>query len=214
MSEKMVFFLLLFSLSNLQIINLTVFQLKDKEEITIQKPSGLICYELHNDFQTNKEFYLHIYSDDKEKKMNKTIFYNLTEVSCKNLHDLPIDLDNLVSLFKYSKKEPLLANENRGFNYEYNITKYKENQKFMLMLYKDFTGETLFLRFDLYSGTQASKFLLTLCLSILSFVVLPIGVCVCVGFCKRIRRNKRIEGQTQNQTEYPLHAMMPEENIV
>ena len=213
MSEKIVFFLLLFSLSNLQIINLTVFQLKDKEEITIQKPSGLICYELHNDFQTNKEFYLHIYSDDKEKKMNKTIFYNLTEVSCKNLHDLPIDLDNLVSLFKYSKKEPLLANENRGFNYEYNITKYKENQKFMLMLYKDFTGETLFLRFDLYSGTQASKFLLTLGLSILSFVVL-ICVCVCVVIFIRIRRNKRIKGQTQNQTEYPLHAMMPEENIV
>ena len=37
----------LFSLSNSQIVNLTVFQLKDYEKITIQKSSGLVCYELH-----------------------------------------------------------------------------------------------------------------------------------------------------------------------
>ena len=47
MLEK-TFFLLLFSIIHSQIVNLTVFKLKDFENITVDKPSGLICYELHN----------------------------------------------------------------------------------------------------------------------------------------------------------------------
>ena len=68
---KKTFFLLLFSLIHSQIVNLTVFKLKDYENITINKQSSLICYELHQDFKTNVEFYLQINCDEADKTISK-----------------------------------------------------------------------------------------------------------------------------------------------
>ena len=123
MLKKTQLFWLLIYLSNSQIVNLTVFQLKDYEKITIQKSSGLVCYELHKDFETNKDFCLIISSDEKDKKMNRTIYYNLTDISCQNLNNLTIDFDNLKSEFTYSIKEPTRVQEKYGLYYEYKITK-------------------------------------------------------------------------------------------
>ena len=121
MLEKILFFWLLISLSNSQIINLTVFQLKDYEKITIDKSSGLVCYELHKSFETNEDFNLIISSDEKDKKMNKTIYYNLTDISSQNLNNTIIDFDNLTSEFTYSIKEPTRALDKYGLYYEYKI---------------------------------------------------------------------------------------------
>ena len=92
---KKTLFLLLFSLIHSQIVNLTVFKLKDYENITVDKPSGLICYEFHNNIQVNKYFYLVFNSEEKGTKINKTIFFNLTELSCKDLNNLQIYLHNV-----------------------------------------------------------------------------------------------------------------------
>ena len=87
-------FLLLFSLIYSQIVKLAVFQLNGDGNITLDKSSDLICYEFHNDIQVNKYFYLVFNSEEKGTKINKTIFFNLTELSCKDLNKLQIYLQN------------------------------------------------------------------------------------------------------------------------
>ena len=80
-------FLLLFSLIYSQIINLTVFQLNGDNNITLDKSNGLICSEFHKDIQLNE----YLYNNEEEgTKINKTIFYNLTELLCKDLNNLSI----------------------------------------------------------------------------------------------------------------------------
>ena len=204
MLEKTLFFWLLIYLSNSQIVNLTVFQLKDYENITIQKSSGLVCYELHKDFETNKDFNLIISSDEKDKKMNRTIYYNLTDISCQNLNNLTIDFDNLKSEFTYSIKEPTRVQEKYGLYYEYKITKNNENQKFMLMLFKDFTGEKFELTYAPFNAGQAMTFVLVI-LAVILIIIIIICICVCRCICKK---NKAVPFQDeQGQKTFNLQTM-------
>ena len=132
---KKTLFLLLISLIYSQIVNLDVFKLKDYENITINKQSSLICYELHQDFKTNVEFYLQINSDEADKSISKIIYYNLTDVSCQNLDNLKIDFKDLKSQFTYNIEEPNDSVEGpNGFFYDYGITKNDDKQKFLLLL--------------------------------------------------------------------------------
>ena len=195
---KKTFFLLLFSIIHSQIVNLTVFKLKDYENITIDKPSGLICYELHNNLKTEDNFYLYVNCNEPDKKMSKTIFYNLTDVSCKNLNNLQINIEDLKSEFTYSIKEPKAFNEGeKGFFYEYNITKKEDKQKFMLMLFTDFTGEKFSIS---YAPISAGGILTALLVIVLFIIIISILVCLCICVCIR----KRIHKSTAHQ--YPTQS--------
>ena len=207
MLEKTLFFWLLFSLYNSQIVNLTVFQLKDYESIIIQKSSGLVCYELHKSFESNEDFYLIISSDEKGKKLNRTIYYNLTDISCQNLRNLQIDFDNLTSEFTYSIKEPTEFEEQYGLFYEYKIRKNFENQKFMLMLFKDFTGEKFKIAFAPFKGMQVLTVILVI-LVIFLIIIIIICVCICRCIC-RSKRNKAAPLQDENKyiSPIPLYPM-------
>ena len=57
---KKILFLVLIPLIYSKIVNLTVFQLKDTEKISVEKSSGLICYELPEKFKANTNFFLRI----------------------------------------------------------------------------------------------------------------------------------------------------------
>ena len=203
MFEKTLFFWLLFFLYNSQIINLTVFQLKDYESITIQKSSGLVCYELHKDIELNEDFYVQIFSDEKDKSINRTIYYNLTDISCINLNNLPIDFDNLASEFIYSIKKPTDYEEKYALFHEYKITKNKEKQKFMLMLFKDFTGEKFTLKYSAHSGLQVISVIIVIVILILIIIII---ICVCACRCICRRRNKEV--YLQDESKGPI-AMMP-----
>ena len=61
--------------------------IKWDNNITLDKSNGLICYEFHKDIQLNE----YLYNNEEEgTKINKTIFYNLTELLCKDLNNLSI----------------------------------------------------------------------------------------------------------------------------
>ena len=184
MLEKTLF-LLLFSLIYSQIVNLDVFKLKDYENITINKQSGLICYELHKDFKTDNEFYLQISCDEADKNMSKTIFYNLTDVSCEHFNNLKIDFKNLKSEFTYIQEPRESTEGSKGFFYEYGITKKEDKQKFMLMLFYGFTGEKFSLTYAPISAVRVLTFLIVILLLIL-FSIIVLCICLCI----RCRRNK------------------------
>ena len=169
----------------------------------------MVCYELHKDFETNKDFCLIISSDEKDKKMNRTIYYNLTDISCQNLNNLTIDFDNLKSEFTYSIKEPTRVQEKYGLYYEYKITKNNENQKFMLILFKDFTGEKFELTYAPFNAGHAMTFVLVIPTVILIIIII-ICICVCRCICKK---NKAIPFQDEKSPNaINLHAIMPEDN--
>ena len=208
MLEKTLF-LLLFSLIYSQIVNLDVFKLKDYENITINKQSGLICYELHKDFKTDNEFYLQISCDEADKNMSKTIFYNLTDVSCNDLNNLPIDFNNLKSQFTYSIKEPKVPIEGgNGFFYEYNIKK-KEDKKFMLTLFYDFTGTKFSIS---YAPVSINKIVNVVKVLFFLFIFIIILIIVCICICIGNRRLKSTAPQFQTSNLNMVN--LPEEGVI
>ena len=206
---KKTLFLLLFSLIHSQIVNLTVFKLKDYENITVDKPSGLICYELHNNFKKENNFYLYVNCNEPDKKMSKTIFYNLTDVSCNDLNNLTIDFNNLKSQFTYSIKEPKVPIEGgNGFFYEYNIKK-KEDKKFMLTLFYDFTGTKFSIS---YAPVSINKIVNVVKVLFFLFIFIIILIIVCICICIRNRRLKSTAPQFQTSNLNMVN--LPEEGVI
>ena len=207
---KKTLFLLLFSLIHSQIVNLTVFKLKDYENITVDKPSGLICYELHNDFKTENNFCLYVNCNEPDKKMSKTIFYNLTDVSCNDLNNLTIDFNNLKSQFTYSIKEPKVPIEGgNGFFYEYNIKK-KEDKKFMLTLFYDFTGTKFSISYAPVSINKIDFVVNVLFFLLFIFIIILIIVCICICIGNRRLKSTAPQFQTSNLNMVNL----PEEGVI
>ena len=205
---KKTLFLLLFSLIHSQIVNLTVFKLKDYENITVDKPSGLICYELHNDFKTENNFYLYVNCNEPDKKMSKTIFYNLTDVSCNDLNNLPIDFNNLKSQFTYIKEPKVPEEGENGFFYEYNIKK-KEDKKFMLTLFYDFTGTKFSISYAPVSINKIVKVVKVL-FFLFIFIIILIIVCICICIGNRRLKSTAPQFQTSNLNMVNL----PEEGVI
>jgi len=200
-------FLLLFSLIYSQIVNLTVFQLTAEHNITVDKSSGLICYELHNDIQVNKDFYLEFNCKEGGKNIDKTIFYNLTELSCKDLKNLTIDLDNAKSDFMHSHSEPYIPAEGSGFFYEYNIIKSEEKQKFMLILFRDFTGQNFKVWYTPISLKKVKRiFIIIIIVIAVILLSILVGVPICICLCCRRNRTKSpdLESPAKNVPAYPL----------
>ena len=209
---KKTLFLLLLSLIYSQIVNLIVFQSKEYDTLTINETRGLICYEFDSVLETNEDFYFDINCNETGQKMNKTLFYNLTDISCKHLTNLSIDFNNLESEFTYSTKEPKTTNEENGFFYEYNITKKEDKQKYMLLLFNDFTGKKFTLTYIPFSATK--MVIVLLCILLVSiFIILSVFKCLCK--CRRRRRHKSTDPQfeKQSQEESSPSQMMSKEKI-
>ena len=205
---KKTFFLLLFSIIHSQIVNLTVFKLKDFENITIDKPSGLICYELHNNFKKENNFYLYVNCNEPDKKMSKTIFYNLTDVSCNDLNNLPIDFNNLKSQFTYIKEPKVPKEEGNGFFYEYNIKK-KEDKKFMLTLFYDFTGTKFSIS---YAPVSINKIVNVVKVLFFLFIFIIILIIIFIYMCIDYRRLKSTAPQFQTSNLNMVN--LPEEGVI
>ena len=136
---KKTLLLLLISLIYSKIVNLTVFQLKDDEKITLSKSSGLICYTFPEKFKAKTNYFLHIEYQSSQDMIYSKVFYNLTDVSCNHLQNLSIDFDNITSEFQYSiNKYKYTCNYDN--EYGYSIVRREEKQKFMLILFNDFKG--------------------------------------------------------------------------
>ena len=181
---KKTFFLLLISLIHSKIVNLPVYHLKNYETINVSGSSGLICYQLNETFKVNKDFYLRI--KNYSHKIETPFYYNLTNVSCNNLKNLPIDFDNLPSQFQY--KIDSQRDSYEGDN-GYILSRTNEKQKFMLMLFYNHKGNNFSVTYKpIVLMTDQGKsdlmffFCIIICITIISFACCY--RCCCEGCCR------------------------------
>ena len=200
---KKILFILLFSFIYSQIVNLTVFQIEGNKSLIINESSGLICLEM---FSYSKDFYFSLHCDEKGEKIDKTFFYNLTELSCKHLNNLAIDFDNLKSEFMYSVNKPNLENDYIGFNYEYKISQKEEKQKFILLLFHNFTGQEFSISCLPLSAKQVVYIALFFVFSIIFIINLIIAL-ICIYFRNKKYKSRAPQFQLKKNEAIPLYPV-------
>ena len=136
-----IFYLLLISIifSNCSKIkkyntNLNIFTIKKA------KTSACVCFDFENiNFDDSETIYIHLKSDDKNARIDKTLYYNFMN-SC----DSQKTCDDIYS-GNYSKNIDLASDIEGilGFHLEYRFKIPDENKKALLIQYKKFTGEEL-----------------------------------------------------------------------
>ena len=181
---KKILFLLLISLIHSKIVNLPVYHLKNYETINVSGSSGLICYQLNETFKVNKDFYLRI--KNYSHKIETPFYYNLTNVSCNNLKNLPIDFDNLPSQFQY--KIDSQRDSYEGDN-GYILSRTNEKQKFMLMLFYNHKGNNFSVTYKpIVLMSDEDKFDLMFFFGIIFLITLLLFLCCerycCEGICR------------------------------
>ena len=206
MLDKIVLALLI-SLSFSNITNLTLEYIDSYKQVDLGGlKNGLICIHIYDDIKKDDNFYVVFSSQEKGEKMNKTIYYNLTKESCEKLEKKEIDFDDLSNIFKYKDGKPNLETEENGFSYEYKITKKEDDQKFTLLLFKDFNGTQLKVQYSQINVTRV-LIMVIIIIGVIIFIIIIIIVIICI--CNRKRKQKQLP---QYQTSNAQEPIMAEEN--
>ena len=111
---------------------------KTKLSIILSDITACICITL-DDYKINNTFYLTEISNDKNSKIDKTLYYNYIE-SCDSKDTCD---DIYINNYIENNDRDYEIDSITGFGYEYkfNFKPEKENQKAILIYYKDFTGK-------------------------------------------------------------------------
>ena len=109
-------------------------------EKKVMENSALLCIKLDDGIKKDDNFYLLFLAEEKNEKINKTIYYNLSEVSCENMNSTEINFNNLSNTFQYRTEKLYLCVDENKFIHEYEIKKENDNQKYMLTLYSNFSN--------------------------------------------------------------------------
>ena len=210
--KKILFFLLL---SLIYSATLQVFQVKNWDKIKVKGQNGLVCYELNNAISEDNTFYLHISCEDVDKTINKTIYYNFSNVSCTSLKHQEIDINNPKNQFDNILDKTYSSTDKPKFRYEYEIKKTSAKQKYMLFLYKDFNGNEFEVGFDPFSGIGVLIIVLIVIGAIIFLIILVVAI-VCL--CYRSRKHRATAPQYQisftQEPQEPKEPIMAEENAI
>ena len=119
---------------------------KTKLSIILSDITACICITL-DDYKINNTFYLTEISNDKNSKIDKTLYYNYIE-SCdsKTICD-DIYLNNYEENNNRIEEIESIA----GFNYQYKFTYEDENKKAILVRYKNFNGKQFTIQFTFFT---------------------------------------------------------------
>ena len=148
------------------------------------KASACVCFDFEKfNFDDSETIYIHSKSDDKNARIDKTLYYNFMN-SC----DSQKTCDDIYS-GNYSKNIDLTSDIEGilGFHLEYRFKIPDESKKALLIQYKNFTGEEL--KF-LYNLTK-EKSVMTIVLMILAFSITLINPFLIIG-TKKSLKNKNI----------------------
>ena len=186
--------------------SLDVSYLKKNSNIEIDnKKNGVICVQLYEDLKRDDNFYLIFSSKEKGKKMDKTIYYQPLDDSCENQKTKDVNYTNLTKDFGFSEEKPNLETEEDGFSYEYKLQKKTDSQKYMLLLYRNFTGNKLKVQYNPYSATTI-LIIVVVIIVVVIFVIIMIIVIICL--C--VRKRKQKQTLPQYQSSYVQEPIMPE----
>ena len=129
MLEKIVLILLITSIYS-EIRNVSVHYLETNKKVKIEnKSESLLCVHIDESLKKDDIFYIQFSSDEKNKKMDKTVYFNFTKESCQNMTEKDIDFDKLSTSFEANNKpnkETKEDDKDITFFKEYEIKKKKK----------------------------------------------------------------------------------------
>ena len=162
---------------------LNVTYLEADKNISITDSNFMLCVQLSDDIAKEDNFYLLFECEDKDKKFDKVLHYNLIEQSCKDTKTYEIDLDHPEAILKSREKETNIESNYNGFHYEYKFEKKEENQKYMLLLVKGFDGEQIKITCNTFPVTAVITWVIVIIVIIIAVVAIGI-IIVCLFFNK------------------------------
>ena len=212
MLEKIVLILLITSIYS-EIRNVPIYYLETLKEVKIEnKPEGLLCVHIDESLKKDDTFYILFSSEEKNKKMDKTVYFNFTKESCQNMTEMDIDFDKLSTSFEANNKPNQESKEDDKditFSKEYEIKKKEKDINFMLMLYKDWNGKVLKVSYNPISAKGA----LIMILVIIGVGLLVIAIIIAV-ICICCRKRNRTAIDSQYNSSYGQDPIMPDENNI
>ena len=144
------------------------------------KASACVCFDFEKfNFDGSETIYIHSKSDDKNARIDKTLYYNFMN-SC----DSQKTCDDIYS-GNYSKNIDLTSDIEGilGFHLEYRFNIPDESKKALLIQYKNFTGEELTF---LYTFAK-EKSLMAIVLMILAFSITIINPFLIISTRKSLK---------------------------
>ena len=174
-------------------------------ENTLMENSALLCIKLNDDIKKDDNFYLYFLAEEKNENINKTIHYNLNEVSCENMNSTEINFNNLSEAFEYHTEELYLSVDENRFLHEYQLKKENDNQKYMLVLYSNFSntsGKGIKVKFSNYSIS-----IIIIIFIIVASVLLGIMLIITLIIYKYVNKKKReqINQNFENNYTAPIN---------
>ena len=212
MLEKIVLILLITSIYS-EIRNVSIYYLETHKEVKIEnKTEGLLCVHIDESLKKDDTFYIFFSSEEKNKKMNKTVYFNFTKESCQNMTEMDIDFDKLSTSFEANNKPNQESKEDDKditFFKEYEIKKKEKDINFMLMLYKDWNGKALEVKYNSISGGRVLVMILVFIgVGLLVIAIIIAIICICC------RKRNRTAIDSQYNSSYGQDPIMPDENNI
>ena len=174
-------------------------------EKKVMENSALLCIKLDDGIKKDDNFYLLFLAEEKNEKINKTIYYNLSEVSCENMNSTEINFNNLSNTFQYRTEKLYLCVDENKFIHEYEIKKENDNQKYMLTLYSNFSntsGKGIKAKF---SNDSASNIIILFI--IIASIFLGIMLIITLIIYRYVNKKKReqINENFENSLKAPIN---------
>ena len=209
MLEKIVLILLITSIYS-EIRNVPIYYLETYKEVKIEnKSESLLCVHIDESLKKDDTFYILFSSEEKNKKMNKTVYFNFTKESCQNMTEMDIDFDKLSTSFEANNKPNQESKEDDKFSKEYEIKKKEKDINFMLMLYKDWNGKELKVSYSPISAKGALLMILIFIgVGLLVIAIIIAVICICC------RKRNRTAIDSQYNSSYGQDPIMPDENNI
>ena len=174
-------------------------------EKKVMENSALLCIKLDDGIKKDDNFYLLFLAEEKNEKINKTIYYNFSEVSCENINSTEINFNNLSNTFQYRTEKLYLCVDENKFIHEYEIKKENDNQKYMLTLYSNFSntsGKGIKAKF---SNDSASNIIILFI--IIASIFLGIMLIITLIIYRYVNKKKReqINENFENSLKAPIN---------
>ena len=186
-----------------------------KEYLDTDKPidvSGYknftVCMHIKDDLKKDDTFYLIIACDEKGAKIEKKLYYSFREKSCEETKKFEVDLSKPENqLDKHEEKTDYDSSNSDKIYNEYKLKKLDDNDKYMIFLVKDFTGNKLTIY---YASMSPITLVIILACSIVGGVIIIVVVIIIICCCV-CRKRKVAAVQQQYQSSFVNEPIVPQE---
>ena len=204
MLQKILFILLLSFIFSLNVnYPFTTYIAKPFEKLHLNESKACACFKLSENLQKGDTFYLEVFSDEIEAKINKTLYYNFTDSCNQN------ECNENSYLYSSKKEKPYSDIEENGFFYEYEFLVNDTNITFLKVQYIDFVGNKFSMQYIPINVGDFLRFSFLLFFLIIIIAVIIIIYCICKCFCRK--KSPNLNPELNNAVSSPI---VQQENIL